>query len=190
MEVTMKKLAVLLLLIFFSDTFAQGLTIIYKGQTEGRSITAISVSKVYKPKKLDKFVARLLTSKSTLLIYHDYKKYQVQTPLAVYIDSVRTSYATDQSKNAKSPTIGSIINRSYRQGGRTGAICRDGTRSSATGRGACSHHKGVSRWLHSKTKDTSAIIGSICEDFTLMAGKKTACAKKSKVLAYIKNRTY
>lgn len=33
-------------------------------------------------------------------------------------------------------------------GGRTGAICRDGTRSSATGRGACSHHDGVAQWLY------------------------------------------
>lgn len=30
---------------------------------------------------------------------------------------------------------------------RTGAMCKDGTRSSATGRGACSHHGGVSYWL-------------------------------------------
>jgi hypothetical protein len=34
-------------------------------------------------------------------------------------------------------------------GGRIGAICKDGTRSSATGRGACSHHGGVARWLYS-----------------------------------------
>jgi hypothetical protein len=32
---------------------------------------------------------------------------------------------------------------------RTGAICRDGWQSSATGRGACSHHGGVSEWLYS-----------------------------------------
>lgn len=30
---------------------------------------------------------------------------------------------------------------------RVGAICNDGTRSYATGRGACSHHGGVSYWL-------------------------------------------
>ena len=30
---------------------------------------------------------------------------------------------------------------------RTGAICRDGSRSYATGRGACSWHGGVSYWL-------------------------------------------
>ena len=33
-------------------------------------------------------------------------------------------------------------------GVRIGAICRDGTRSNATGRGACSHHGGVARWLY------------------------------------------
>lgn len=32
-------------------------------------------------------------------------------------------------------------------GARSGAICRYGTRSHATGRGACSHHGGVSYWI-------------------------------------------
>jgi hypothetical protein len=32
-------------------------------------------------------------------------------------------------------------------GGRSGAVCADGTFSSATGRGACSHHGGVAHWL-------------------------------------------
>ncbi len=32
-------------------------------------------------------------------------------------------------------------------GYRNGAICRDGWRSSATGRGACSHHGGVAYWI-------------------------------------------
>ena len=31
---------------------------------------------------------------------------------------------------------------------RVGAICCDGTRSYATGRGACSHHGGVCQWLY------------------------------------------
>jgi hypothetical protein len=33
-------------------------------------------------------------------------------------------------------------------GGRVGAICNDGWKSSATGRGACSHHGGVDYWLY------------------------------------------
>jgi hypothetical protein len=31
---------------------------------------------------------------------------------------------------------------------RIGAICRDGTSSTATGSGACSHHRGVDHWLY------------------------------------------
>jgi len=34
---------------------------------------------------------------------------------------------------------------------RIGAIAKDGTISSATGRGACSHHGGVQQWLYEKT---------------------------------------
>ncbi|HKB45746.1 MAG TPA: hypothetical protein VKC90_15215, partial [Chitinophagaceae bacterium] len=33
-------------------------------------------------------------------------------------------------------------------GVRVGAICCDGSRSYATGRGACSHHGGVCKWLY------------------------------------------
>jgi hypothetical protein len=34
---------------------------------------------------------------------------------------------------------------------RTGATCRDGTHSNATGSGACSHHGGVAVWLETCT---------------------------------------
>lgn len=33
-------------------------------------------------------------------------------------------------------------------GQRTGAVCNDGTTSTATGSGACSHHHGVSYWTY------------------------------------------
>ncbi|MBQ3320861.1 G5 domain-containing protein [Candidatus Saccharibacteria bacterium] len=36
----------------------------------------------------------------------------------------------------------------YNNGARTGAICKDGWHSTATGRGACSHHGGVLYWLY------------------------------------------
>lgn len=35
---------------------------------------------------------------------------------------------------------------------RVGARCKDGTSSSATGRGACSHHGGVSSWKYKEEK--------------------------------------
>lgn len=44
---------------------------------------------------------------------------------------------TPQSQPTDSPNSGQ----------RYGAICRDGTQSGATGRGACSHHHGVDHWL-------------------------------------------
>lgn len=31
--------------------------------------------------------------------------------------------------------------------GRSGAVCKDGTTSTATGSGACSSHGGVDRWI-------------------------------------------
>jgi hypothetical protein len=34
----------------------------------------------------------------------------------------------------------------FSSGHRTGAVCEDGWRSGATGRGACSHHDGVDHW--------------------------------------------
>ena len=40
---------------------------------------------------------------------------------------------------------------------RTGAVCRDGSTSNATGRGACSHHGGVNYWLTRANKSISII---------------------------------
>ena len=34
------------------------------------------------------------------------------------------------------------------RGERVGAVCNDGWKSGATGRGACSHHGGVDYWLY------------------------------------------
>lgn len=43
---------------------------------------------------------------------------------------------------------GKAIVTTYKQ--RSGAKCKDGTHSNATGRGACSHHGGVLRWLYNE----------------------------------------
>jgi hypothetical protein len=37
-----------------------------------------------------------------------------------------------------------------RRGPVIGAVCRDGWRSNSTGRGTCSHHGGVARWVHAE----------------------------------------
>lgn len=43
-------------------------------------------------------------------------------------------------------SAGKAVIQSYQT--RIGATCRDGSRSRATGRGACSHHGGVEQWLY------------------------------------------
>lgn len=48
-----------------------------------------------------------------------------------------------------SPSIKSATEtRTNNARARIGAVCKDGTTSRATGRGACSHHGGVSYWLY------------------------------------------
>ncbi|MDB5178016.1 MAG: hypothetical protein JWO61_399 [Candidatus Saccharibacteria bacterium] len=52
-------------------------------------------------------------------------------------------------KPAPAPAVSSSPTYTAPSGGaRTGAICNDGSSSSATGSGACSHHGGVAYWLY------------------------------------------
>ena len=66
---------------------------------------------------------------------------------------IKSNFSRDESRISKKKSTSSfskiskpaVQTKKYRR--RVGAMCRDGTRSYATGRGACSHHGGVSRWL-------------------------------------------
>lgn len=62
-----------------------------------------------------------------------------------------TIHWTEYTYTAPRPTTRYVPRTTTRapqsSGYRTGAICRDGWRSSATGRGACSHHGGVNYWI-------------------------------------------
>ncbi len=51
------------------------------------------------------------------------------------------STSTSTSSSSGGSTSGDCPN------GRSGAICKDGTKSSATGSGACSSHGGVRSWI-------------------------------------------
>ncbi|PIB38296.1 DUF3761 domain-containing protein [Maribacter sp. 4G9] len=69
-------------------------------------------------------------------------RYQVKSNSPKYGTKILKKKSTRLSSKTSKPVI-----KSKKSKRRVGAICRDGTRSSATGRGACSHHGGVSRWL-------------------------------------------
>lgn len=55
------------------------------------------------------------------------------------------SVSSTPSPAASSPSVSAPTQQSS---ARTGAICKDGWQSSATGSGACSHHGGVAYWLY------------------------------------------
>ncbi|MEI6091658.1 MAG: hypothetical protein WCR42_14475 [bacterium] len=79
------------------------------------------------------FIPRIiegLTSPETLVNKYLHKQYPSINSTVINVN-VLTNYIHEESKS------------SYR----IGAICMDGWRSNATGRGACSHHGGVSQWL-------------------------------------------
>ncbi len=71
-------------------------------------------------------------------------------PPSPSIAATRTVTPTQLLKPASTPqpTAKPVATSAPSSGVRVGAICKDGTRSTATGSGACSQHGGVSEWLY------------------------------------------
>jgi len=75
--------------------------------------------------------------------------HKYQTPGDFRVSAVLTDGSGQAARSSCSWTwTGTSIAPDPVTGPRTGAICRDGWLSSATGSGACSWHGGVSYWLH------------------------------------------
>lgn len=70
------------------------------------------------------------------------------------IDGLERRYIIEQYSemfefdDADQITLAKYLYESSKVEKRTGAICFDGWVSSATGRGACSHHGGVAKWMY------------------------------------------
>lgn len=60
----------------------------------------------------------------------------------------RTPTRTATTAARSLPTVALATSTPSAGSVRIGAICRDGTRSTATGSGACSHHGGVASWIY------------------------------------------
>lgn len=63
--------------------------------------------------------------------------------LLIFFISIIFSCAKDDSSSSQSAGNDCQNDQSKRRG----ALCKDGTMSTATGQGACSGHVGVERWL-------------------------------------------
>ena len=72
-------------------------------------------------------------------IEQGYEPCKVCHPSTAVIDSLQKQNSYKPRPPTKSTTTQNI---------RVGCVCNDGTRSTATGRGACSHHGGVKDWLY------------------------------------------
>jgi hypothetical protein len=59
-----------------------------------------------------------------------------------------STWTTASSTTAPSRTVRTVAPSDYSRHYRTGARCRDGWHSDATGSGACSWHGGVAEWLY------------------------------------------
>lgn len=75
------------------------------------------------------------------------KKYWIGILLLAFIFSYFTlPIIIDGFSSVETNTCKCLEKSKYKY--RTGAICKDGWHSNATGRGACSHHGGVREWIY------------------------------------------
>jgi len=63
----------------------------------------------------------------------------------------------------------------FAQGG-TGSVCKDGTKSEASGKGACSGHGGVDAAATKAAKSKKAAPQVTCTDGTMSKGGQGACS--------------
>jgi len=85
-------------------------------------------------------------------VYHQVRDLIILVLIALVV--ISSYQACNNGENPTSPTYSSSPTESSSSGtsgdcpnGRSGAVCNDGTTSTATGSGACSHHGGVKYWL-------------------------------------------
>jgi hypothetical protein len=95
------------------------------------------------------WASTILVSDPSYSIEEYAKVANLTLPTAI-IFPTETPRPTAMPKPTPRPTaVPAVVPAVPASGGvRVGAICRDGSRSYATGRGACSHHGGVDHWLY------------------------------------------
>ena len=152
---------------------------VFSGRAGSRNLVAVSVSRDYGMVGISDAFSAYAGTGMTLLVYRSYKQVSSAEPIAVFVNGELHDFKQTSARSTSSPTITDEISGGYRTstGGRTGAVCRDGSRSSATGWGAYSRHGGVARWFSAGTgvKDESATVAAISTDFRLVSGDGDRC---------------
>ena len=86
---------------------------------------------------------------------------------------MRTRWTMSLSAAALAIVLGSSA--AFAQGG-TGSVCKDGTKSEASGKGACSGHGGVDAVATKAAKSKKAAPQVTCTDGTMSKGGQGACS--------------
>lgn len=87
---------------------------------------------------------------------------------------MRTRWTVSLSAAALAIVLGSSA--AFAQGG-TGSVCKDGTKSEASGKGACSGHGGVDAAATKAAKSTKKAAAQVtCTDGTMSKGGQGACS--------------
>jgi hypothetical protein len=135
-----------------------------------------------------------------ILVYEDYAAASSVEPSVVLAGTQVKTINEQPAREHERPTIGDLIREANVAGPKKlGAVCRDGTRPSLSGRSqltqllsawkACARRGGVNRSFHTTTRDRDAVIATICEDYRLVAGDGDVCDASSPLVAVL-NRSY
>jgi len=176
-----------------SPAMAQDFDTIFNGAVGGRRVVAVSVHGAYDIGDLIDELRPYAAPDTTLIAYINHEAVSETEPLVVYVDGENVAFAERPRFSTESPTFAESLRASMNveRGARSGAICRDGTRTTRTSNGACSFNGGLDRWLYEGVarSDGEQVIAAICEDYRLVAGDGTRCGDVD-VLTPIYARVY
>ena len=172
--------------------------VIFKGEVNDLTLWAYSVSAASEAAPFADLIDR---PDHLVLIYENYQDAASSVePSAVFAGENVRIFNDQPARGREEPTIGDLIRDANTSGPtKLGVVCKDGTRPSLSGRSdltqllsawrSCARRGGVDRSFNVSTRDTKAVVATICEDYLLVAGDEDQC-KSSGPLVEVLNRKY
>lgn len=172
---------------------AQELDTTFNGVVDGRRVVAFSVRGAYDVGALIDRLRPYAAAGVTVLAYPDDQTASETEPLVAYVDGENSFFAERPRSSSEPPTFADTMEAAtiIERGERNGALCRDGTRTTSTSRGACNFYGGLETWLYEavKTTDPDQVVAAICSDYRLVAGSGDRCGDAG-VLTPVMARLY
>jgi len=177
---------------------AQELTTIFNGTAaisggQRRQVVAVAVGAAFDVAALIDELRPYAGSNLTLLAYSDHESVSETEPVVVFVDGELARSLARPRRSTVPPTIAESTARAttIQRGSRIGAICSDGSRTTAIHSGACQFRGGVADWLYTAVATThgNTVVSAICRDYRLVVGSGDRCGSVD-VLAQVKAVSY